>query len=347
MVLIGLASTDGLYYASGVLDCPGAMFTASHNPARYNGIKVCRPGARAVGQDTGLAAVRERAERYLADGVPRADAPRDARGAGPAARLRRAPARSRRPRRRTPAEGGRRRRQRDGRPHRAGGARPCRRSRTPADRAGAAVLRARRQLPEPRGQPPRAGEPARPAGRGGRARRRRRAGLRRRRRPLLRGGRAGRAGEPERGHRDGGGARGGQGAGGRARAGGDPQPHHVARRAGDGDRGGRHAAAHPRRPLVHQGRDGLQRSRLRRRALRALLLPRVLGSRHRHAGGAARAGGAAGVGRPDLAAGRRVRAVRGQRRDQLPRRGRAGRGRPGPRRRSTAAAPSTVSTGSP
>ena len=72
VVLIGLASTDGLYYASGVLDCPGAMFTASHNPARYNGIKVCRPGARAVGQDTGLATVRDRAERYLADGVPEA-----------------------------------------------------------------------------------------------------------------------------------------------------------------------------------------------------------------------------------------------------------------------------------
>jgi phosphomannomutase len=75
VVVIGLASTDGLYYASGVLDCPGAMFTASHNPARYNGIKLCRPGAKAVGQDTGLAAVRERAERYLADGVPLTAAP--------------------------------------------------------------------------------------------------------------------------------------------------------------------------------------------------------------------------------------------------------------------------------
>ncbi len=70
VVVVGLASTDGLYYASGSMDCPGAMFTASHNPARYNGIKLCRPGARAVGQDTGLTAVRERAERYLADGVP-------------------------------------------------------------------------------------------------------------------------------------------------------------------------------------------------------------------------------------------------------------------------------------
>ncbi len=51
---IGLCSTDQLYYASGALDLPGAMFTASHNPAQYNGIKMCRAGAAPVGQDTGL-----------------------------------------------------------------------------------------------------------------------------------------------------------------------------------------------------------------------------------------------------------------------------------------------------
>ena len=45
MVNIGLASTDMLYFASGALDVPGAMFTASHNPAKYNGIKLCRAGA--------------------------------------------------------------------------------------------------------------------------------------------------------------------------------------------------------------------------------------------------------------------------------------------------------------
>ncbi|HNE88894.1 MAG TPA: phosphomannomutase/phosphoglucomutase, partial [Actinomycetota bacterium] len=45
VVLIGLCSTDGLYFASGTLDLPGAMFTASHNPAAYNGIKMCRAGA--------------------------------------------------------------------------------------------------------------------------------------------------------------------------------------------------------------------------------------------------------------------------------------------------------------
>jgi phosphomannomutase len=55
---IGLASTDMLYFAAGHLDAPGAMFTASHNPARYNGIKMCLAGARPVGQDTGLAEIK-------------------------------------------------------------------------------------------------------------------------------------------------------------------------------------------------------------------------------------------------------------------------------------------------
>ncbi|HWC24015.1 MAG TPA: phosphomannomutase/phosphoglucomutase [Flexivirga sp.] len=63
--LIGLCSTDGLYYASGALNAPGAMFTASHNPADYNGIKVCRAGARPVSIDTGLGRIRTVAEDYL------------------------------------------------------------------------------------------------------------------------------------------------------------------------------------------------------------------------------------------------------------------------------------------
>jgi phosphomannomutase len=67
VTLIGLCSTDGLYYASGALDLPGAMFTASHNPAKYNGIKLCRSRARPVGQDTGLAEVRDLAQ-WLLDG---------------------------------------------------------------------------------------------------------------------------------------------------------------------------------------------------------------------------------------------------------------------------------------
>jgi len=54
VTMIGLASTDELYCASGLLDVPGAMFTASHNPAQYNGIKLCRAGAAPVGQDSGL-----------------------------------------------------------------------------------------------------------------------------------------------------------------------------------------------------------------------------------------------------------------------------------------------------
>jgi phosphomannomutase len=60
VTLIGLASTDELYFASGHLDQSGAMFTARHNPARYNGIKMCRSGARPIGMDTGLAEIRDR-----------------------------------------------------------------------------------------------------------------------------------------------------------------------------------------------------------------------------------------------------------------------------------------------
>ncbi|GHD95799.1 phosphomannomutase/phosphoglucomutase [Streptomyces naganishii] len=70
VTLIGLCSTDQLYYASGALGLPGAMFTASHNPARYNGIKMCRAGAAPVGQDTGLAEIRELAEKWLESGAP-------------------------------------------------------------------------------------------------------------------------------------------------------------------------------------------------------------------------------------------------------------------------------------
>jgi len=58
---LGLASTDLLYYASGHLDLPGAMWTASHNPARYNGLKLCRAGAEPISLDTGLAAIRDAA----------------------------------------------------------------------------------------------------------------------------------------------------------------------------------------------------------------------------------------------------------------------------------------------
>jgi len=65
VVEAGLGSTDMLYFASGHLDLPGAMFTASHNPARYNGIKMCRAAALPIGQDTGLADIRDRAQAIL------------------------------------------------------------------------------------------------------------------------------------------------------------------------------------------------------------------------------------------------------------------------------------------
>ncbi|PRW62680.1 phosphomannomutase/phosphoglucomutase [Actinopolyspora mortivallis] len=66
VVHIGLASTDMLYFASGHLDLPGAMFTASHNPPEYNGIKLCRAGAAPVGQDSGLSEIKE----LIGHGVP-------------------------------------------------------------------------------------------------------------------------------------------------------------------------------------------------------------------------------------------------------------------------------------
>lgn len=72
VTLIGLCSTDGLYYASGSLGVPGAMFTASHNPAEYNGIKLCRAGARPVGEASGLAEVRTLAQSFLDEGLPAA-----------------------------------------------------------------------------------------------------------------------------------------------------------------------------------------------------------------------------------------------------------------------------------
>ncbi|MEU3449908.1 phosphomannomutase/phosphoglucomutase [Streptomyces thermolilacinus] len=70
VTLIGLCSTDQLYFASGHLDLPGAMFTASHNPAQYNGIKMCRAGAAPIGQDSGLADIRALVETWRDSGAP-------------------------------------------------------------------------------------------------------------------------------------------------------------------------------------------------------------------------------------------------------------------------------------
>ena len=68
VVSIGLCSTDETYFASGSLDAPAAMFTASHNPATYNGIKFSRAGAQGISIDTGLGAIRDRAIAYLGAG---------------------------------------------------------------------------------------------------------------------------------------------------------------------------------------------------------------------------------------------------------------------------------------
>jgi len=70
VVNLGLASTDLVYFAAGSLDAPGAMFTASHNPAEYNGIKFCLSGARPVGIDTGLATIRDGAKEVMAGRAP-------------------------------------------------------------------------------------------------------------------------------------------------------------------------------------------------------------------------------------------------------------------------------------
>ena len=67
VVDLGMASTDFLYFASGRLDSPGAVFTASHNPAAYNGIKLCLAGARPIGRDTGLTEIEAMADAVLAN----------------------------------------------------------------------------------------------------------------------------------------------------------------------------------------------------------------------------------------------------------------------------------------
>jgi phosphomannomutase len=79
VIAAGLGSTDMVYYASGSLGIPGAMITASHNPSRYNGVKLCRDGAKPVGQDTGLNELRQMIEAGVpaATGSPGTVTPRD------------------------------------------------------------------------------------------------------------------------------------------------------------------------------------------------------------------------------------------------------------------------------
>jgi phosphomannomutase len=68
--LLGLISTDELYFACGALNAAGAVFTASHNPAEYNGMKMAKAGAVPVSSETGLLDIRDLAQKYLADGIP-------------------------------------------------------------------------------------------------------------------------------------------------------------------------------------------------------------------------------------------------------------------------------------
>lgn len=70
VIRIGLASTDQLYFASGNLNFPGAMFTASHNPAEYNGIKLCKSGARPIGQESGLLWIKDQIHLGMTEGFP-------------------------------------------------------------------------------------------------------------------------------------------------------------------------------------------------------------------------------------------------------------------------------------
>lgn len=74
VLMLGLCSTDETYFASGYYGLPAAMFTASHNPATYNGIKFCRAGAQGISLDTGLGAIRDRAQAYLDAGTARGGA---------------------------------------------------------------------------------------------------------------------------------------------------------------------------------------------------------------------------------------------------------------------------------
>ena len=279
VTMIGLASTDQLYFASGFLGQAGAMFTASHNPAAYNGIKLCRSYARPVGLDTGLAEIRDLVEGGAG---PRAAQPgtiveQDVLEAYAAHLVGLAPVTGRRLKvvadagnamagLTAPAVLGRRRRRR---------------------RAGAALLRARRHLPEPRREPARRVHAGRPPGAGGGRGRRRRPGLRRRRRPVLPGRRDRRRGLAVGRHGAHRHPRAGEGAGRDDH----PQPDHEPLGARDRPRARRHPGADEGRPLGHQGADGRDQRDLRRRALRALLLPRLLARRLRHARRPARPGG--------------------------------------------------------
>jgi phosphomannomutase len=73
IIFMGLCSTDENYFASGLYNSPSAMFTASHNPAEYNGIKMCRAGAKSISKETGLDNIKKRALKYMVEGVTKVE----------------------------------------------------------------------------------------------------------------------------------------------------------------------------------------------------------------------------------------------------------------------------------
>ena len=272
VVRIGLASTDQLYFASGLLDCPGRDVHREPQPGRLQRHQVV-PGRRQTGRCRHRADHHQRRPHRRRRHRQRHRRNRDRQGC--AGRVRRLPSLAGRHRRSAASAGGSRRGQRDGGPHCA-----CRARCDRLAHGAAAVLRTRRLVSQPRGQPAGPGEPCRPAGLRARHRCRYRAGLRRRCRPVLRHRRARPAGVAVDGDRAG--RR--PGVGPRDRRDGDPQPDHVTGGPGVGRRTWRHAGAVTGRALLHQGADGRDRRDFRRRAFGALLLPRLLGSRLGNAG---------------------------------------------------------------
>ncbi len=234
VVRIELCSTDGAVPCrQGLWASPAPCSPRATTPRSTTRIKLCRAGARPVGQDSGLAEVRRLAEGYLDDGLPAAaDEPDDGHRPRHARGLRGVPALARRPVRDPAAQGRGRRRERDGWLHRAGRPGHRRGPARAAARRRAAVLRVSHgTYPNHEANPLDPKNLLGPAGRRRRARRRPRARVRRRRRPLLRRRRARRPGVAVRGHGARRAARGREGGRGGAHTDRDPQPHHVARRS--------------------------------------------------------------------------------------------------------------------